>query len=134
MSSKLEHVSIRVASIDGAIDFLTTAMPDFRVRGGGEEGGQRWVHLGTDDSYVALTEDARREVRKGPGLNHVGFVVEDGDALRARMEAAGYREGFVPRVKHPYHRRQYFLDASGMEWEFVEYFSDDPSLRNDYSH
>ncbi len=27
----------------------------------------------------------------------------------------------------------YFLDAEDLEWEFVEYLSDDPKERNDYS-
>ena len=75
MSNRVEHVSIRVKSIERTLDFLTTALPDFKVRGGGGAGRQRWIHVGTDDTYVVLTEDPRREVRKGPGLNHVGFVV-----------------------------------------------------------
>ena len=67
-----------------------------------------------------------------PGVNHVGFVVDDVDALYVRMQAAGYREGFVPSP-HPYRKRAYFLDPDGMEYEFVEYYSKEAAERNDYS-
>jgi len=70
-------------------------------------------------------------LRHRPGYNHVGFAVEDADALRERMLAAGYREGFVPEP-HPHRKRVYFLDTDGMEYEFVQYYSDDFAERNDY--
>lgn len=66
-----------------------------------------------------------------PGYQHIGFVVEDVDALRARMLSAGYREGFHPKP-HPHHKRVYFIDNDGMEYEFVQYYSDDFTKRNDY--
>jgi len=34
---------------------------------------------------------------------------------------------------HPYRKRVYFSDRTGFEWEFVQYFSDEPKERNDYS-
>jgi hypothetical protein len=66
-----------------------------------------------------------------PGYNHVGFVVADADVLHERMLTAGYQEGFVPEP-HPYRKRVYFIDSDGMEYEFVQYYSDDFSKRNDY--
>ena len=53
-------------------------------------------------------------------------------AGKRRLEEAGYAEGFVPDA-HPHRLRMYFLDADGLEWEFVYYYSDDPAERNDYS-
>ena len=66
-----------------------------------------------------------------PGLNHLGFEVDDVAALRERMLAAGYTESTVPNA-HPHRTRVYFYDAEGNDWEFVEYFSDNPAERNDY--
>ncbi|MDP6996218.1 MAG: VOC family protein [Candidatus Poribacteria bacterium] len=62
----------------------------------------------------------------------MGFMVDDADAVRQRLEEAGYSEGTVVDP-HPYRKRIYFLDNNNMEWEFVEYFSDNPSERNEYS-
>jgi catechol 2,3-dioxygenase-like lactoylglutathione lyase family enzyme len=132
MINELEHAAIRVADIDKTIEFLTTALPNLRVRGGGGAGAMRWVHIGTDDTYIALTEDRRRMRMKGPGLTHLGFVVDDWEAVRRRLEAAGYAEGNKDDG-HPHRKRIYYIDANGLEWEFVEYFSDDPAERNDYS-
>ncbi len=134
MTNQLEHANIRVKNIDKTVKFLMTAFPDFRVRGGQRDAGDNWVHIGTDDTYLALSEDDRDEIRQGPGLNHIGFVIDDTEALRKRLENAGYREGYIPPVSHPHHKRTYFHDDNGMEWEFVQYFSDDPAERNDYSY
>jgi len=64
-------------------------------------------------------------------LNHLGFVVDDADALAARLQAAGFREGFITPA-HAHRKRRYFFDADGLEWEFVEYLSDDPAEYNGY--
>lgn len=49
-----------------------------------------------------------------------------------RMRKAGYREG-ASELAHPHRKRRYFFDTEDTEWEFVEYLSDDPAQRNDYS-
>ena len=109
-------------------------MPNFRVRGGerGQEGRWSWLHVGTDSTYLCLTEVSEEDATHGSGLNHVGFVVEDAESVRSRLEEKGYKEGFVPD-SHPHRQRIYYLDGNGTEWEFVEYYSDDPNERNDYS-
>ena len=141
MSARLEHANINVRSIDEAIRFLTAAFPEFRVRGRGEVDGRPWVHVGTDSSYLALNEfpdDAGKSTGKqaaGFGtepLNHLGFVVDDAEAMAGRLLAAGFREGFAA-PPHRYRIRKYFLDADGYEWEFVQYLTDDPALQNEYS-
>lgn len=136
MSGRLEHANLTVGDLDAAVDFLLTALPDFRVRGAGVgPEGLRWVHVGSDTSYIALNEAAdASEERPGHwrGVNHLGFEVDDAQALRRRLLAKGYREGFVPE-SHPHRQRIYFLDGDDNEWEFVEYASDRPEERNDYS-
>lgn len=127
----LEHANIRVQSIDASVRFLTAAFPEFKIRGRGETDGRPWVHIGTDDTYIALDESTENRTARGP-LNHLGFVVDDVDALADRLQAAGYQEDFIAPA-HPHRKRRYFLDADDIQWEFVEYLSDDPSERNDYS-
>jgi catechol 2,3-dioxygenase-like lactoylglutathione lyase family enzyme len=140
MSVRLEHANLCVRDIDGMIRFLRTAFPDFRVRADRTDtGGSRWVHVGTDETYIALTAAEAApapaipwEPYGGlPGVNHLGYEVDDAEALRARMLAAGYEESTVPN-SHPARRRVYFLDAEGNDWEFVQYLSADPAERNDY--
>jgi len=136
MSGRLEHANLTVGDLDAAVDFLLTALPDFRVRGAGVgPEGLRWVHVGSDLSYIALNEAApTSDERPGHwrGVNHLGFEVDDAQAVRRRLLAKGYREGFVPE-SHPHRQRIYFLDGDDNEWEFVEYASDRPEERNDYS-
>ena len=137
----VEHVSLTVRDIDAETEFLCTAFPDFRVRGGGEmdhgSWRQRWSHVGNDTYYMALYQampGASRPPKAhsfAPGANHIGVVVEDAGEVKQRLLAAGYREGFVPEP-HPYRRRVYFIDPEGFQWEFVQYLSDKPEERNQY--
>lgn len=140
MASYLEHVNITTTDVDATIRFLQTAMPEWQVRGEGPGSNncRRWVHLGTETTYIAIED--RGAQGKGPheaylhqGHNHSGFVVQDVKAVRDRMSAAGYRIG-QENLNHPHRSRIYFYDHDDMEWEFVQYHSQDPSERNDYSN
>lgn len=138
MTPRIEHANITVRNVDAAILFLTTAFPLFRVRHDSRGAdGPRWVHLGTDDVYVALSEatvDRRGEWTPhsgAPGVNHIGFEVDDVEALRRRLTNAGYRDSSIENA-HPYRKRVYFADPDGNDWEFVEYYTDDKRQRNDY--
>jgi catechol 2,3-dioxygenase-like lactoylglutathione lyase family enzyme len=139
MTIRLEHANLQVRDIDATMRFVQTAFPDFQVRGEGKNwSGGRWVHLGNDGTYLALSEaplapaEAWVPYSGKPGLNHLGFEVDDAAALRQRMLAAGYRDSTVPN-EHPHRTRVYFHDSDGNDWEFVEYRSDDPAERNDYA-
>jgi len=139
MTIRLEHANLHVRDVDGMIRFLQTAFPEFRIRHEGKTWqGCRWVHIGTEETYIALTEATREPAEAWvpyagkPGLNHLGYEVAEVEALRARLLEAGYRESTVPNA-HPQRKRVYFFDAEGNDWEFVQYFSQDPALRNDYA-
>lgn len=139
MTVRLDHANLIVRDLDGMIRFLQTAFPDFWVRGGdSSREGARWVHIGTENTYIALSEATRDAGEPWvpyagkPGLNHLGFEVDDAEAVRARLRAAGYRDSTVPNA-HPARRRVYFHDGEGNDWEFVEYLTDDPKQRHDYA-
>lgn len=140
MKIRLEHANMTVSDLDAAVRFVTTAFPEFRIRGGGKlfDGHRRWVHVGNDDTYLALVEADPDTTPAGSAYdgsirtNHLGYEVTDVEALRQRMLGAGYRESTTPN-DHPARRRVYFLDGEGNDWEFVEYASDEPGRRNDYS-
>ena len=139
MTVRLDHANLAVRDVDEAIRFLQTAFPDFQVRGQGRSWqGGRWVHLGTPQVYLALFEaretpaEAWKPYAGKPGLNHLGFEVDDAEAVRARLRAAGYEDSTVPNA-HPHRRRVYFHDREGNDWEFVQYLSEDPVERNDYT-
>jgi len=138
MTTRLEHANLIVRDIDATIGFLQTALPDFTVRYDGvANDGPRWVHLGNSDAYIALTQshvepaEAWTPYAGLPGVNHLAFVIDDAEALRARMRAAGFRDSTVPNA-HPWRKRVYFIDPDGNDWEFVQYLSEDPARRNDY--
>ena len=134
MPSFMEHANISVTDLDATLKFLQTAMPDFDLRHDSGPGPDRWVHIGNETTYVCLNQmddTDKSYVPASPGINHIGFAVDDADALHARMLAAGYREGYIPEP-HPHRKRVYFLDNDGMEYEFVQYYSDDPKKKNAY--
>jgi len=140
MKPYLEHVNITVINVDEAVRFLQTAMPDWKVRAdfsSAESNCRRWVHLGTDTSYIAIedrgaTEKGGHEPYVDPGMNHLGFVVNDVNAVSKRLTDAGYEEG-LSSLDNPNRKRIYFYDADGNEYEFIEYLKPDVASRNDYS-
>lgn len=142
MKVYLEHSNITVSNVDAAITFFKTAFPHFKIRGEGTTvrlgTSQRWVHFGTDTYYVALEEAIfpvpdHRKPYVQPGINHLGFVVDDVDGVIERLTKAGYRQG-ISVAPHPHRKRAYFHDEDGNEFEFVQYFSEKPEERNDYAH
>ena len=131
----LEHANITVSDLNKSIEFFTTAFPHFKVRGGGE-GNRKWIHLGDDVTYLALNEAKPTDQSiindyDTKGFNHIGFVVENVEAIADRLMAAGYQRNY-PKQIQPFRIRDYFLDADGNEYEFVEYLSDKTEERNSY--
>ena len=139
MKVQLEHANIQVKDVDAIIGFLSAAFPSFYVRhDSGRQDSERWVHFGDEDVYLSINQatepaaEAWQPYSGKPGLNHLGFVVEDVNALRQRLLAAGYAETTVAN-DHPARKRIYFNDPEGNDWEFLQYFTEDPAQRNDYA-
>jgi catechol 2,3-dioxygenase-like lactoylglutathione lyase family enzyme len=139
MAIRLEHANLCVRDVDETLRFVKAAFPEFEVRAEGKSLlGARWLHVGSDDTYLALTQATQDAPEPWvpyagrPGTNHLGYEVSDVEGVRRRLIAAGYRDSTVPNA-HPHRRRVYFRDRDDNDWEFVEYASDDPSERNDYA-
>lgn len=130
----LEHIHVDVVSIDKTEQFLQIAAPELQRRGGGDtEDYGRWVHIGTESGYIALTEAP--EANEMPELRHIGVQIDNIESLMARLSAAGFEVADASSLdSHPFRRRVYYVDGNGLNWEFIEYLSADPAQRNDYSH
>ena len=93
MAVRLEHANLTVRDVEEAIRFLQTAFPEFRVRGEGKsQDGSRWVHIGTDETYIALSP-AKAEPEKHwmpyrglPGVNHLAYEVDEAMMVTRRVE------------------------------------------------
>ena len=100
MTIRIEHANLAVRDVDEMIRFLTTAFPEFAIRREGKTWqGWRWVHLGTAETYIAINEAPEEPAEAWvpyagrPGLNHLGYEVDDAESLRRRLTRAGYRDG-----------------------------------------
>jgi catechol 2,3-dioxygenase-like lactoylglutathione lyase family enzyme len=119
----LEHVNLTVGDLDGSIAFYRDLL-DVPVRWKGAIDEHRLgAHLGDDRCYLALfqaAEEGTVEPDYGrPGLNHFGFVVDDLDEARRRLERLG---ATVHRdADYDPGRRIYFFDPDGHEVELVQY-------------
>lgn len=129
----LEHANITVPDIDSAIRFIKTVASDFRVKRDEKHiNGYRWVHIGNDHYYLALQEphlDATPKDRRSPyrnyGINHLAFVVDNIEEIESKLLENGYKRG-IGTPKEKYRKRAYFFDDAGLEWELVEYLSENP--------
>lgn len=118
----LEHVNVTVADADKAASLLADLF-DWQIRWSGpaRDGGYS-VHVGTQDHYVACytpRSGQSHDFPKGAPLNHLAVVVDDLDAVEAKVVA----QGLTPFNHGDYEpgRRFYFFDDNGIEFEVVSY-------------
>ncbi len=136
----VEHINATVQDIDGALQFITTALPEWRVRGGGTLAWYgktiRWVHVGSDEHYIALQSGGEGA---GPdwqshhtGIKHVGIVVPSVSDVVNRLQAAGFElDHWGGETAH--RQNVYFMQGSDLQFEFVEYRTQVAALRNAYA-
>ncbi|RCJ21932.1 bleomycin resistance protein [Nostoc minutum NIES-26] len=121
--TRFEHINLSCKDIDVTKKFYQTLFPDWYVRAEGVFNGDRWMHFGNNQFYLALNNDSEQERVHQPyesiGINHVGFVIKDGEAMTKMLEAEGieYYTMTAPETKH----RIYVNDPDGNEIELVEY-------------
>ena len=141
MKSYVEHANISVVNARKTIEFLTTAIPEWTIRGCGKLDDWfgrpiEWFHVGDEHSYIAISDggdgDAGHWTTHFTGMKHLGIVVPDVDALVARLKEVGYELDHWG-AEHPFRKNVYYLEDHGMQFEFVEYLSDKDSERNDYT-
>lgn len=118
---RLEHVNISVTDANRtALLFEKLCGWRRRWEGAAMAGGQT-IHLGTDDTYIAIysNDSVAGAFSKGAPMNHIGLVVDDLDEAEREVIAAG----LVPFSHGDYEpgRRFYFFDWDGIEWELVSY-------------
>lgn len=126
---RIEHVNITVVDAEASAQLMCRVF-GWRIRWRGDAAGPTdsggcSIHVGTDDDYLAVyAPPAAESIPAAPvmrigSLNHVGVVVDDLDAIEARVLA----EGIVTHSHGSYEpgRRFYFHDANGVEYEVVSY-------------
>src|SRR3954447_17502520 len=104
----INHVALEVADLDRSLDFYGRIL-DLRLRG--RSHGAAFIDIG--DQFLALME--ARPNRSGPpdSTRHFGLVVDDKEATREALIAAGVE--VLPG------RRLDFLDPDGNRVEIVQY-------------
>jgi catechol 2,3-dioxygenase-like lactoylglutathione lyase family enzyme len=132
----LEHANITVNDLQEAIRFFQSAFPHFKIRGGGSD-RREWVHLGDDDTYVALNKAKKSDLGIDKnydkiGINHLGFVVQNVEKIANNLLSNGYKRDF-PKEVEQFRIRDYFADADGNQFEFIQYLSNKPEEKNSYN-
>lgn len=94
---RIAHVGIAVRALDEILPFYrdVLGLPEVPLD---DADGARIVGLAAGDSLVELLEGETPETpigkfvdRRGPGIHHICFAVDDLDAALARCRAAGVR-------------------------------------------
>jgi catechol 2,3-dioxygenase-like lactoylglutathione lyase family enzyme len=128
-----------VNDIPKSLAFYQAAFPHWGVRGGAEGAWygkpRTWVHFGDDYQYLSLNNNGEGQNRDltghQVGLSHFAFVTSDINGVIERLAEAGFNVD-KGGAEDDYRKNVYYLDPDGYEVEFVQYYSDLPSLRNRY--
>lgn len=95
--TRIAHIGIAVRALDELLPFYrdVLGMPEVPLA---DADGSRIAGLGAGDSLVELLESADAEspiarfiARRGPGIHHICFSVDDLDTTLERCRAAGVR-------------------------------------------
>ena len=124
--AELEHINIAVAD-PGKMAAMLQRLFGWKIRWEGTSDAGHSIHIGTDETYLALfavgdgplTPMDGDKYRRFGGLNHIGIVVDDLDAVEARVRAEGYTPG--SHADYEPGRRFYFEDDNGFEIEVICY-------------
>lgn len=125
--AQLEHVNVTVSDPDATAAMLCDLFGwHVRWRGEAIHGGLT-VHVGTDDTYLAVYTGPGRQAQSEAdtsylqrgGLNHIGVVVDDLDAVETKVKGLGHQT--YSHADYEPGRRFYFRDGDGVEIEVVSY-------------
>ncbi|YAF94200.1 MAG: VOC family protein [Nodularia sp. CChRGM 3473] len=123
---RFEHINLACKNITASKNFYQTLFPDWYIRAEGVFNGSRWMHFGNNQFYLALNDDADQKRVHEPyetiGINHVGFVIQDGEAMKNLLAKEGIEYYTMTATETKY--RIYVNDPDGNEIELVEYQSD----------
>jgi glyoxylase I family protein len=128
MTAILEHANLTVSDIKATAAWMCDLF-GWHVRWEGDSiNGGYTMHVGGDDSYLALYTPAKHAQRIGSdhssydtvgGLNHLAVIVDDLNATEARVKATGFTTS--NHGDYEPGRRFYFRDFDGIEFEVVQY-------------
>ncbi|NJO42174.1 MAG: bleomycin resistance protein [Cyanobacteria bacterium CRU_2_1] len=117
---RFEHINQACRNLDETQKFYQLLFPDWYVRVQGEFNGSRWMHFGNRQFYLSLGE-GYHNFSQSPNthIDHVGFVIEDGEKMKALLDAHDipYETYESPETKY----RIYVTDPDGTQIELVEY-------------
>jgi catechol 2,3-dioxygenase-like lactoylglutathione lyase family enzyme len=122
---RIEHINKVCQNLEITLKFYQTLFPDWYIRAQEKADDFDWMHFGNRQFYMSLYErhDQPKPIPLDTGnIDHVGFVIEDGEKMIAVLEAHGI-EYFVedaPETKY----RIYIQDPDGTALELVEYRGD----------
>ncbi len=97
MFGRIDHIGVAVEDIDAALELYESSFEmELAHRETVESQGVEAVLLDVGDGHVELLRPLGPETavgkfldRRGPGLHHVAYAVEDIDATLERLSAAG---------------------------------------------
>jgi catechol 2,3-dioxygenase-like lactoylglutathione lyase family enzyme len=120
----IEHVNITVGDPERTAKMLQILF-GWQIRWSGASAlGGRTIHVGSETQYLAVYTPANsdgtpRQYKKGAPLNHIGIVVEEIDAIEARVIELGLNP--FGHDQYDPGKRFYFFDENGIEFEVVSY-------------
>jgi catechol 2,3-dioxygenase-like lactoylglutathione lyase family enzyme len=122
----LEHANITVSDPDATAKWMCEVFGwNIRWRGDSIFNGTT-IHVGNATSYLALYNMGHalpihtgENYHRTGGLNHIGIVVIDLDAIEKRVNAYGFESH--SHANYEPGKRFYFHDHDGIEFEVINY-------------
>jgi glyoxylase I family protein len=129
MTMYLEHINMTVRNVEESVRFYCTLLGGEVSWRGTATNMNKVVpaaHVRMGDDYISMfeRESGERAIHDygPPGINHVGFVIDDLSETRARL--AELETEIVMEADYAPGYRLYAFDPNGIELELVHYGTD----------
>ncbi len=124
-----DHINRYVSDIDALVAFYTDALDFVLLDKGVKRDGQNYAILKTDGLEMFLSEKEDFEFEDGVNFRHIGFQVDNAQALLSSLKAKGYAPLETRLIVKAFSRQFYLKDPDGFELDFIEWTDKDRFYR-----
>ena len=125
----IDHINRHVSNVDTHVTFYTDAFGFVLLDKGVKKDGKSYAILQCGGLELFISEKDGFEFDSGTTLRHIGFKVDNADALLASLKEKGYVPKETQLIIKAFSRQFFMKDPDGLELDLFEWTDKDKFYR-----
>ncbi len=117
----MDHLNRYVSNVDQFIDFYINVLDYQLLDKGMKSNGHNYAILKGLDHELFISERDAFEIDRDQNFRHVGYAIDNVDALLDRLKRKGYIREDISIIIKPYSRQFYIKDPDGFEIDLIQW-------------